>query len=159
MTAEEWRPIPGFPGYEVSNFGRVLSRKRKQPRLLAPPVDKDGYLYVRLCRDGVASNRPIHQLVPAAFIGPRPAGAVTRHLDGDKLNNHLSNLTYGTWAQNNLDTVAHGRHWCANKTHCANGHPFSEANTYGSGQQRRCRTCSREETRARRARKRAEAAA
>jgi len=43
-----------------------------------------------------------------AFSGPRPPGMQVRHLDGNGLNNHRSNLVYGTPAENMADKLAHG---------------------------------------------------
>jgi hypothetical protein len=43
----------------------------------------------------------------------------------------------------------------ADRTHCPKGHPYDEANTYHSSGRRHCRTCRREEVRARRARRKA----
>lgn len=50
----------------------------------------------------------IHQLVLLAFVGPCPKGYACRHLDGDPKNNHLSNLEWGTYTENNRDRIAHG---------------------------------------------------
>lgn len=44
----------------------------------------------------------------AAFVGPCPEGLEVCHLDGDPLNNRLSNLRYDTRSANNLDKVGHG---------------------------------------------------
>lgn len=48
-----------------------------------------------------------------------------------------------TRSANTLDKVAHGNHPMASRTHCVNGHEFTEANTYlrpGRGG-RSCRAC------------------
>lgn len=42
----------------------------------------------------------IHTLVAETFLGVRPEGQVIDHIDGDKSNNHLSNLRYTTVAEN-----------------------------------------------------------
>lgn len=44
----------------------------------------------------------LHDLVLAAFHGPKPKGLQACHNDGDKLNNHFSNLRYDT-CQANID--------------------------------------------------------
>jgi len=87
-----------------------------------------------------------------AFIGPRPDGLETRHLDGNPTHNHLSNLAYGTHRENALDMIRHGQSHNANKTHCPQGHPYNEANTRqvnvkGRTGFRVCRTCERERAR------------
>jgi hypothetical protein len=153
-----WKPIPTFPGYFVSDDGRVLSRKRKQPRLLSIATDREGRPLVALRQDGRLVTRRVHVLMLLAFVGPRPDGHVIRHLDGDPTNNILSNLAYGTHSDNGFDAVAHGTHVQASKTECAQGHPFSPENTYyrldRSG--RLCMQCRREAARRFDARKRGE---
>lgn len=54
-------------------------------------------------------------------------------------------LFFGTLSVNTLDSIAKGRHFEANKTHCKNGHEFSVENTYRHGNNwRACRACKRE---------------
>lgn len=36
LPDEEWRPLPGYQGYEVSSRGRLRSLRRKNPRLIEP---------------------------------------------------------------------------------------------------------------------------
>lgn len=70
-------------------------------------------------------------------------------------------LFVGTQADNLADASRKGRlsvpgkGWERDKTHCANGHPFDEANTYRWKNKRICRTCHAEYERDRRARMRA----
>lgn len=144
MNGEEWRPVVGVPGYEVSSRGRVLSHRKKQSQLLVGSMATNGYRKVLLQLDGKSVNRNVHTLVCEAFYGPRPDGAVTRHLDGDRLNNDASNLTWGSYSENAQDRVAHGMDNDARKTECIHGHPFIPSNTYITPQgARRCRVCHR----------------
>lgn len=117
--AEEWRAIPGWEGYyEASDQGKVRSLDRTiqtrtssrflRGKVLRPRRHKNGYLFVVLCRDCVPATCTIHGLVLSAFVGERPAGLETRHLDGDQLNNNISNLCYGTAQENGYDRVRHG---------------------------------------------------
>ena len=115
---EEWKPIPDYPGYEVSNLGRVKSYKAKgsvrgiqsEGRLIKGSTDEDGYW--RNCirhRTGKIKVVKTHKLVLLAFVGERPKNKPhVRHLDGDKNNNSLNNLCYGTAKQNVRDTIKHG---------------------------------------------------
>ena len=50
----------------------------------------------------------MHILVLETFVGPRPEGMQCRHLDGDETNNHISNLCWGTVAENHRDKILHG---------------------------------------------------
>src|SRR5665647_611311 len=140
----DWRPIPGYEGrYEVSADGRVRSKLRGG-LTLSQVLTAEGYLQVTLwAANGAQRTVLIHAVVSAAFIGPRPNGLVIRHLDGDSLNNDVSNLAFGTSLENVLDTLRHGRHRGVAKTHCPQGHPYDEANTYWRGTWRHCRPCNR----------------
>lgn len=153
--SERWRPVPGYHGaYEVSDQGRVRSwkvyRGKPGPRILKGVPKVEGHLNVGLVdAEGRVRFRMIHALVLEAFVGPRPEWAEeSRHLDGDPANNALANLRYGTRSENQLDSVRHGTHHMARKTHCANGHEFTPENTrrylrLGS-LRRACLACERE---------------
>jgi len=91
-----------------------------------------------------------------AFGGPQPDGHVVMHADGNPANNTPSNLSWGTYSDNNLDAVKHGTHWQARKTHCPKGHEYTAANTIlgtnSNGRPcRKCRACKRRRDAARQA--------
>jgi len=146
---EQWVAIPGFEGhYLVSPEGRVRSMKRRNhdgsPIFVNWRKNTHGYAAVELWRDGKPKKRPVHALVAAAFLGPRPIGQEVRHLDGNRMNPHLANLAYGTRSENNLDKRAHGTDHNASKTHCPQGHPYDAANTRVIASRpgaRYCRAC------------------
>ena len=106
---EIWKPIPGHPGYEVSNLGKVRSycakgrgkRLLDVPHILKPAISKNGYHGVGL---GEGQFKRVHYLVLLAFVGPRPEGLNALHNDDDKSNNRLDNLRYGT-QQDNMDDM------------------------------------------------------
>lgn len=110
MVEEEWRPIEGSPGYEVSDLGRVRSYRDlrghpcAEPRIMALQTVQ-GYLWIKLGRQRQSA---VHRLVAHAFLGPRPSGMECRHLDGDRSNAALKNLAYGTRSQNYQDRKRHG---------------------------------------------------
>jgi hypothetical protein len=109
-----WKLIDRFPNYEVSNFGDVRrvvgGQGAKAGRVLKWHLHtSSGYPDVRLVQDGKTVSVPVHRLVACAFLGPRPDGMQVRHLDGDKMNARVKNLTYGSAQQNGQDKVSHGR--------------------------------------------------
>lgn len=162
-TDEEWRFVPDFAeGYAVSNHGRVISYRRRMPAFMTWHVNhlRGNYASIPLAHPETRkhSRHRIHALVMEAFIGPRPEGMDIRHLDGNPLNNYLSNLAYGTRTENMQDALAHGTHNNASKTICKRGHDLSGENVRIDLKGRRfCRTCTAERNFANRA-KAAEAA-
>lgn len=157
-SPEVYRPVPGFPSYLVSNQGRVVSERRTPARELTPRI-KRGYALVRLA-DGRGGDKQqaIHRLVLAAFVGPCPDGMEVRHLDGDRGNNVLSNLAYGTRSENSRDKRSHGTDYNVVKRECPRGHPYDVFNTYTNGGKRYCRTCLRVNKRAYEQRRQAKSA-
>lgn len=146
MTDGEWKQIPGFPDYEASSLGQIRSLKAWKPRVLVGGYNDKGYRQVGLHYPGIAIRRTVHRLVALTFLGETPEGLQVRHIDGDKNNCAVSNLTFGTASDNILDQVRHGHHYYANRTECPQRHPYSPDNTYviPSTGGRMCRTCMRE---------------
>ena len=105
---EEYRVIPGFPDYQISNLGNVKSFKRKTPKVMRPQKWCNGYRMIALRRGDKYHFRLVHVLVMLAFVGTKPDGLCIRHLDGNPSNNQLTNLTYGTMSENQQDRIAHG---------------------------------------------------
>ena len=117
MNEEQWLPVVGFPGYEVSDQGRVRSYLKMgslgdqqladQPqRILCPGIDR--YSNLVLYKDGVKHSCRVHRLVAHAFLGECPAGMEVCHNDGDKTNDDACNLRYGTRRENVQDAINHG---------------------------------------------------
>jgi uncharacterized protein YerC len=108
--SETWLPIPGYENlYEVSNCGRVRKVGRfKLDFLMSLSKNRGGYLKVPLTKDHRSRTHRVHSLVLAAFDREKPPGCVCRHLDGNRLNNHISNLRWGTQAENVADSILHG---------------------------------------------------
>jgi hypothetical protein len=101
---ERWAVVPGFPRYEVSDLGRV--RNIASGLVLVNCREKRGYLTVSLYPG--KKTHMVHLLVARAFLGPCPEGQECRHDDGDPGNPALSNLLYGTRAENRMDAYRHG---------------------------------------------------
>lgn len=112
---EKWQPVTGFEAeYEVSDLGRVRSLARKvangpksmrslPAQFIAPYFRKEGYATVRLSRQRKKVGYYVHRLVAAAFLGEGPCGTEVCHRNGDKSDNHISNLYWGTRLENMAD--------------------------------------------------------
>jgi hypothetical protein len=98
----KWLHCPRHPEYEVSEYGHL----RRKGKVRKPYLQADGYLVYCLMGH---KTRKVHQLVLEAFVGPKPEGGVCRHLDGNRTNNHITNLRWGTRSENSKDRWDHGR--------------------------------------------------
>ena len=110
MTEEIWKDIPGYEGrYQASTAGRI--RGLISGKLLHPCIGSNGYYYVGLRKSAKSKNakyKPVHHLIALTFLGDRPDRAVICHWDGNRLNNSLQNLRYGSERDNRLDTYRYG---------------------------------------------------
>lgn len=104
------KDIPGYPGYMASEDGCIFSMRTGQARPLSARMH-NGYLHVNVrtgCGRSTVRKKPVHQLVLLAFIGSKPdERSLTRHLNGNPLDNHLHNLAWGTPKENALDSIKH----------------------------------------------------
>jgi hypothetical protein len=103
---EIWRKTQ-YKYYEVSNFGRVRSKKRKEIYIMNQRVSDNGYKQVWISDSGKSYNRTVHRLVAKAFIPNTFNKPEVNHIDGDKTNNHISNLEWATRKENEN----HARRW------------------------------------------------
>lgn len=97
-NGETWVDIPDFPDYEISDHGRVFS-KRYQQNLSQSPNTR-GHMKINLSKDGVIKTVSVRVLVAQAFIEVPTDIESQRgdldviNLDGNPENNHVDNLAW-----------------------------------------------------------------
>lgn len=108
---EKFKAVEGFEEtYEISNYGtvkRLASGKKgaKHNTVIGYPqgsLTKKGYRAYKLynLKGDKLQSIPAHRLVAKAFL-PNPDNLPqVNHIDGDKLNNHVSNLE---WCSNRFN--------------------------------------------------------
>lgn len=118
--------------YSIDRAGNV--RNERTGKMLKPfKATRSGHLAVDL----PSGRKKVHHLVMEAFVGPRPDGLETRHLNNNPEDNRLENLAYGTRSQNVLDLRQI-------RPTCPHGHGYTASNTYiDSTGARRCRECKK----------------
>lgn len=110
----EWRSIPGFPDYEVSEYGHLrrvrAGRTRRAGWVLKGYINAHGYLCYKIMnakREKVLAKA--HRLVCLAFYGLPPDGREhVAHYDGNPLNNHYTNLRWASPKDNAEDAIRLG---------------------------------------------------
>ena len=143
---ERWKFIPGFDDYQASDEGRIRRVGSRGTILTAHP-DTNGYLCVKLRRDGRRHHYRVHRLIAATFLGETPAGLETCHSNDIKTDNRLINLRFDTHSANADDHVSAGNHYEIQKTHCPRLHRLEMPNLVKSSWEKRqyrdCLACAR----------------
>lgn len=90
---EYGKPIPGFPNYEVTNFGRVYNVRTGREMVLSPT--QFGELTVGLVKDGRQHRYSVKCLVARAFVdGENEIFNSPILLDNDPYNLHFENIVW-----------------------------------------------------------------
>lgn len=107
----KWKPVPEYEGlYMVSDSGLIKALYRRVDsgkchrdwveHILCVATDARGYLRTNLAKNGTNHTVKVHRVVAEAFI-PNPDNLPqVNHKDGDKTNNHVSNLEWCTVSEN-----------------------------------------------------------
>lgn len=137
----DWREIPGCPGYRAGSNGEIQSSRntrgvRPRPwRTIATRTNpKNGYKYVTIRVNLKHYTATVHSLVLRAFAGDRPTGCDACHNNGDRCDNRILNLRWGTRTENNHDKDSHGTNICGED------HPISKLTDEVVLQMRRMKT-------------------
>lgn len=109
---EIWKDIKGYEGkYMISDFGNVKALSQtivysngheyqKKGHTKKTTVNAQGYKVVSLWSHNVGKVFLVHRLVAETFIENPQNKRQVNHLDGDKTNNHISNLEWATVSEN-----------------------------------------------------------
>ena len=121
IEEETWKDIKTipyhqaeWPFHQVSNLGRVRvlpggkvghGRLVTETKLRKLTQSNRGYVTIRRF---LGHTLLVHVLVLNQFVGPCPSGQECRHLNGNRSDNRLENLIWGTPSENAQDKVLHG---------------------------------------------------
>lgn len=97
LNLDTFKPIENYENCLINEEGQIYLKKKN--KFLKPFKMKNDYLHVILMNKRNCQLFPIHRLVAMTFI-PNPDNLeCVIHKDGDKLNNHISNLEWCTRSQ------------------------------------------------------------
>jgi hypothetical protein len=115
IIREEWKDFPLNDNYMVSTHGRVLSKKRPgtEGGILSPVKTEKGYLNYgitipRKNKSYQPKNYREHYMVLVTWDRMPKEGEECNHLDGNKLNNHISNLEWCSRIENMKHAIETG---------------------------------------------------
>lgn len=109
---DDTRYIPGYEGlYTISVDGKIIAMTKLRKRAInnnflvrgkeLNPYDRSGYKRVGLTdKEGNRKAHSVHRLVYETYLGQIPKGKEINHIDGNKSNNHISNLEAVTPKEN-----------------------------------------------------------
>lgn len=100
----DWTPIPGYDGYFISEDGKILSKKFKNPKILTHQfsnAQKDKQPSITLTINKKAKKLRVVFLVALTFIDNPNQYNLIKYKDGNILNIHRNNLE---WSDNPFDS-------------------------------------------------------
>ena len=102
LPNEEWKDIQGYEGlYQISDYGRVKSLRKKYYGIMRTKISKQGYCCVALSNNNIRKDFRINRLVAIHFLSKCNYNQLqANHNDENKLNNHYTNITWMTPIEN-----------------------------------------------------------
>lgn len=122
---EIWKDIEEFNNlYQISSYGRVRGKGRVlcngkylKPKYLKPAFNNTGYLQIRITIDNERRIYLVHRLVGKYFIPNTDNKLTINHKDGNKSNNHVSNLEWLSQQDNCIHAALSGLTRVGSKSH------------------------------------------
>ena len=87
---EIWKPCKRDPDYDVSNTGKI---RNKHGYIMNPKPGATGYIRVHM-KETKGKHAALHILIAETYIPNPNSYKYVHHIDGDKVNNHVSNLAW-----------------------------------------------------------------
>lgn len=98
-----------YHGYTVFEDGTILSKSGK---VMSQKCGTYGYKRLNLRINRKKKFHETHRLVAELFIENPEGKRTVNHIDGDKLNNNVSNLEWATHSENNQHAYDMGLREC-----------------------------------------------
>ena len=92
-----------FDNYEISNYCQV--KNITTGKILKSYVDKYGYLYHGLSKNGKTKKFKLHRLMALTFLENKENKKEVNHKDGDRKNNLMYNLEWVTHFENQTHKI------------------------------------------------------
>lgn len=97
VIGEQWKQIPGFPRFSVSNTGKIktLNYANSGVERIMGLSMVNGHKRINLHMNKKQNFKMVGRLVAEAFLPPPPSSNYcVEYRDGNKLNTHYKNLVW-----------------------------------------------------------------
>ena len=96
----KWKILKENENYSINEKGEIKNNITK--RILSPSINKDsGYYQIDLWKGNKSKKYTLHRLVANNFIPNLENKPTVDHIDGNRLNNDISNLRWATYSEQN----------------------------------------------------------
>jgi len=94
--------------YKITEYGDIYKLTNNGLKKMKNQIDKDGYMVLNFYFGKKYFGRKVHRLVAQYYI-PNPLNKrCVNHIDGNKKNNHISNLEWVTHSENMIHATNMG---------------------------------------------------
>lgn len=106
-NGERW--IEGYENeYSITKSGRVYKWEDEERIPMNTTIGSKGYERINFRTENGQECRRIHELLLKTFVRKPEPGEETRHKNGLKLDNRLSNIEWSNPSENAKDRIRHG---------------------------------------------------
>ena len=96
----KWKILKENENYSINKKGKIKNNITK--KILSPSINKDsGYYQVDLWKNNKPKKYTLHRLIASNFIPNLEDKPTVDHIDGNRLNNDISNLRWATYSEQN----------------------------------------------------------
>jgi hypothetical protein len=100
------KQIKDYTDYYITEDGRIF----KNDKELRPSITNKGYKTYRSYIKGIRKHISIHRAVAELYVENVNNKPQVNHIDGNKLNNHYTNLEWVTNQENRNHAITNGLH-------------------------------------------------
>ena len=94
-----YKSIKGFENYIIYEDGLIYNEKRN--RFMKELKESNGYMRVKLSKDGKQKNFYVHRLIALTFIPNPDNKKCIDHINRIRDDNRIENLRWATYKENN----------------------------------------------------------